>query len=243
MVLGTRPLDRSGERKGKGSDGFVLFPAEIIVHLLSGKKIPYETGSWVPYFVKMLDDQDIRDGLTDSAESDNVRSRRLASRPVDPREVVAEEDADREVGRSTTAGAEKRRTRRAQPTTDREADNAPDESGPTEPKPHRPFPLEDYIGQVLSGNILTRAEVRRRYPYIFFMALLMLLYIANGYHIQKLHRRHDKLTAQLKELRSRSLTLSSIRMTATRQSEIVKELQERGIPLHESLIPPQVIDK
>lgn len=117
------------------------------------------------------------------------------------------------------------------------------ETPPSSRKRRRPFRLEEYAGQVLSGNILTRAEVRRQYPYIFFMALLMLLYIANGYHIQKLHRRHDKLTEQIKELRSRSLTLSSIRMTATRQSSIIQELKARNIPLRESLTPPKVIEQ
>jgi len=32
-------------------------------------------------------------------------------------------------------------------------------------------------------------------------------------------------------------------MTATRQSEIIKELEARGIPLQESLTPPKIIDK
>lgn len=106
----------------------------------------------------------------------------------------------------------------------------------------RPW-VERNVAQVLSGNILTRAEVRRMYPYVLFIAVLMFLYIANGYHIQKLHRRHDRISEQIKELRSRSLTLSSIRMTATRQSEIIKELEARGIPLQESLTPPKIIDK
>ncbi|MFQ8803817.1 MAG: FtsL-like putative cell division protein [Alistipes indistinctus] len=75
------------------------------------------------------------------------------------------------------------------------------------------------MAQVLSGNILTRAEVRRMYPSsCCFIAVLMFLYIANGYHIQKLHRRHDRISEQIKELRSRSLTLRRSRMTATRQS-------------------------
>lgn len=103
--------------------------------------------------------------------------------------------------------------------------------------------FERNLAQVLSGSILTRVEVRRMYPYVLFIVVLMFLYIANGYHIQKLHRRHDRLTEQVKELRSRSLTLSSIRMTQTRQSEIIKQLEERGIPLEESLTPPKIIDK
>ena len=111
------------------------------------------------------------------------------------------------------------------------------------PKVKGPSWFERNLAQVLSGSILTRVEVRRMYPYVLFIVVLMFLYIANGYHIQKLHRRHERLTEQVKELRSRSLTISSIRMTQTRQSEIIKQLEERGIPLEESLIPPKIIDK
>ena len=111
------------------------------------------------------------------------------------------------------------------------------------PKVKGPSWFERNLAQVLSGSILTRVEVRRMYPYVLFIVVLMFLYIANGYHIQKLHRRHDRLIEQVKELRSRSLTISSIRMTQTRQSEIIKQLEERGIPLEESLIPPKIIDK
>ena len=98
------------------------------------------------------------------------------------------------------------------------------------------------VSSVMWGKCF-RAEVRRQYPYVLFMALLMFLYIANGFHIQKLHRRHDRLTEQVKELRARSLTVSSLRMISTRQSEIIRELELRGIPLEESLSPPKVIEK
>lgn len=115
---------------------------------------------------------------------------------------------------------------------------------PFEEEPLRgPSRLERYVGQILSGSILTRAEVRRQYPYVLFTAVLMFLYIANGFHIQKLHRRHEKLTAQVKELRARSLTVSSLRMISTRRSEILRRLEERGIPLDESVAPPKIIDK
>lgn len=126
-----------------------------------------------------------------------------------------------------------------------ENDAAEDEtaSAGDSPKIKGPSWFERNLAQVLSGSILTRVEVRRMYPYVLFIVVLMFLYIANGYHIQKLHRRHDRLTEQVKELRSRSLTISSIRMTQTRQSEIIKQLEERGIPLEESLTPPKIIDK
>lgn len=111
-------------------------------------------------------------------------------------------------------------------------------------KPERRISVWDkYIGEIISGSILTKAEVRRQYPYILFMAVLMFLYIANGYNMQKLHRNNELLSDQVKELRARSLTMASMRMTATRQSEIIKELKKRGIPLIEATEPPVVIDK
>lgn len=106
-----------------------------------------------------------------------------------------------------------------------------------------PSRFERHVKQILSGSILTNAEVQKHYPYILFMVLLAFLYIANGFHMQKLHRQHDRLTAQVKELRARSLTLSSQRMIATRQSEIIRAVEERGIPLEELLAPPKIIDK
>lgn len=107
----------------------------------------------------------------------------------------------------------------------------------------RPSRFERYVRRVISGSILADAEVQKHYPYVLFMAVLMFLYIANGFHTQKLHRQHERLTARVKELRAQSLTISSQRMIATRQSEIIRELEERGIPLDELVSPPKIIDK
>lgn len=94
----------------------------------------------------------------------------------------------------------------------------------------------------ISGNILRAPEVRRSFPYALFVALLMFLYIVNGYHTQKLNRRNNRLTEQVKELRAKSLAYSELRMTATRRSRIIEELHRRGIILNESLTPPKVVE-
>mgnify|MGYP006068725209 FL=1 len=94
----------------------------------------------------------------------------------------------------------------------------------------------------MSGGILRQPEVRRNLPYGLFVAFLMFLYIANGYHTQKLHRRYARLNAEVKELRTRSVSMTERRMTATRQSEIIRTLKERNIPLQESLVPPKVVE-
>ncbi len=94
----------------------------------------------------------------------------------------------------------------------------------------------------LSGSLLRRPDVLRKLPYVFFILLLMLLYIATGYYTQQLNRRYAQLNNEVKELRTKSLSINEMRMTATRQSEIIKRLQEAGIDLRESVTPPQVVE-
>ena len=98
------------------------------------------------------------------------------------------------------------------------------------------------MGSVMSGSILRHPQVRHKLPYALFIALLMFLYIMNGYHIQKLHRKHTRLNEEVKELRVRSLSFTERRMKATRQSEILNELERRGINFKESVTPPMIIE-
>ncbi|MDR0954609.1 MAG: ABC transporter permease, partial [Rikenellaceae bacterium] len=65
-----------------------------------------------------------------------------------------------------------------------------------------------------------------------------ILYIANGYYSYTLNNRYDRLNSEVKQLRTRSLSLSELRMTATRQSEIIRALREQGIEMRESVTPP-----
>lgn len=99
------------------------------------------------------------------------------------------------------------------------------------------------IMSVLSGNILSRSEARRTYPYLIFIAFLALLYIANIFSMQRLHTRHDKLNLEVKELRAKSLMVAADKMEITRQSNIMKEVEKRKLPLKESLEPNKVIRK
>lgn len=94
---------------------------------------------------------------------------------------------------------------------------------------------------VLSGNILSKSEVTRAYPYMIFVACLMFIYIANVFRTQYIYREHAQLTEQVKELRAKSMTIASDKMRATQQSNIMVELRRRGIPLRESLTPNKVI--
>ncbi len=99
------------------------------------------------------------------------------------------------------------------------------------------------LGAFLSGNILSRSEVRRAYPYMIFVVAFMFLYIYNAFRTQYVYREHADLTEQVKALRSKSITIASEKMQATRQSNIIEELKRRRIPLRESLTPNKVIPR
>ena len=136
------------------------------------------------------------------------------------------------------AGADRKERQDREETPDPVSESAPEEEIPAPPSRWK-----EYVGSLLSGNILSKTEVRRLYPYMLFLAFLMLLYISNVFRMQQLYRRHEALTKEVKELRAKSLTISAMRMNSTRQSEIIRELEVRGIDLQESLVPPKVIGK
>ncbi len=98
------------------------------------------------------------------------------------------------------------------------------------------------LSQIFSGRFLTHQRVERHYPFVIYIFFLMFLYISQGYYVQSLHRQHKRLTAEIEELRVRSLTFASERMSATRRSAIVEALEEHGIELEESLTPPKIIE-
>ena len=95
----------------------------------------------------------------------------------------------------------------------------------------------------LSGDILSKSEVKRYYPYAVFLVVLAFLYITHIFSVQQLYREHSKLTSEIKDLRAKSLTITSYKMQATRHSNIIKMLDERGSELQESLTPNVVIEK
>ena len=96
---------------------------------------------------------------------------------------------------------------------------------------------------IMSGDVFSRDEFQSKIPYIVFVSLLSILYIYNGFYMNSLHDRNAKLAKQVKDLRAKSMTMKAIRMSSTRQSQIISEIQERGLPLEESLIPPRVISR
>ncbi len=98
------------------------------------------------------------------------------------------------------------------------------------------------IGQFFTGGVLSQDEFTQRLPVIVYVVFLMLLYIANGFHVQHKHSELDRISDELKQLKTQAVTSSAVRMTLTRRSEIERLLRERNIPLSPDGVPPHIIE-
>lgn len=92
---------------------------------------------------------------------------------------------------------------------------------------------------VVSGNFLSREETMRFLPFLLFISLLAVIYIANGYYAEAKMRKQNKLTEELKELRSEYIITKSDLMFISKQSEVAKAALAMG--LKESVVPPKKI--
>jgi len=94
---------------------------------------------------------------------------------------------------------------------------------------------------LVDGTLLTRNFVIKQLPFFFFLFLLGLTYISNRYHAEKVRKNISGLKNELKELRAEALYTSSELMKLGRQTEVVRELGEKGLDLKESVQPPKKI--
>jgi hypothetical protein len=92
---------------------------------------------------------------------------------------------------------------------------------------------------VLDGTVLANNSVLKGIPFVFYVALLIVFYIANTYYAEKKIIEIEKIKKELKELRSENITSKSKLMYYSRQSEVIKRIDLYGIK--ESLIPPRKI--
>lgn len=76
-------------------------------------------------------------------------------------------------------------------------------------------------------------------PFIFFLMVLALVYIANSYQAEKTIREIDGISKELKTLRTEHITGSSELMLLSKQSEVAKAVSYHG--LAESVEAPMKI--
>lgn len=96
--------------------------------------------------------------------------------------------------------------------------------------------LAKALGGVFSGTFLANEKNFKHVPFILFLAVMAISYIAYGYYADNTIREVNKITNELKELRSQFIYTKSELMFASKQSEVAKSAELIG--LKEPIVPP-----
>ena len=96
------------------------------------------------------------------------------------------------------------------------------------------------LSSVFSGTFLINEKTLSHLPFILFLTLLAIFYIANGYYADDKIREFNSVSNQLKELRSEYISTKSDLMFASKQSQVAKATEALG--LKESIVPPFKIE-
>ncbi len=109
------------------------------------------------------------------------------------------------------------------------------EFDPSIEEKEKSFSLRD----LLDGNVLTRKAVLKQSRFIFLLVLLAFSSIANRNHSEKTVIRLNRLQNDVKEMRAKSITISSDLVRISRQSEVVRLVNRYELGLEENLDPPK----
>lgn len=99
------------------------------------------------------------------------------------------------------------------------------------------------VKDLLNGNIFSQEGFSSQVPYFLFLAFIAVVYIANQYKYEKLVKKSQELQIEVKNLRAESITTASQLMFISKQSEVAKMVEAKGLGLEESVVPPKKISK
>jgi hypothetical protein len=100
------------------------------------------------------------------------------------------------------------------------------------------IPARSLFKDLISGSTVTDKIILKNLGYIMMLTLLGTLYIANRFHAEKLTREAARLSREVRDLRSESLSTSADLMEASKQSEVLKLIRDHNLELEELREPP-----
>jgi hypothetical protein len=107
-----------------------------------------------------------------------------------------------------------------------------------EEKPANEFP-DNFLTQLFTNGIFNAESATRALPFLFFLALLGMIYIANRHLAEKNIRDIDKISKEVKELSWDYKTTKAELAYKSTLTEVAKRADTLGIK--ESFQPPQKI--
>ena len=98
------------------------------------------------------------------------------------------------------------------------------------------------IRDILNGEILSKNFLRKQYRLIIMIAILAFWYVDNRYTCETQLAKEIELKKEIQDLKYESLTISAELMDISRQSNVLKMVNENGLNLIQSTTPPIVIE-
>ena len=92
---------------------------------------------------------------------------------------------------------------------------------------------------LIDGNVLTRKAVLKQSRFILLLVMIAFFSIANRNHAEKTMIQLNRLQSDVKELRARSISISSELVRISRQSEVKQLVNRYDLGLEENLEPPK----
>lgn len=97
------------------------------------------------------------------------------------------------------------------------------------------------VASVVSGSFLSTESTIKNFPFIFFLSFLAICYIANGYYTDDQVRKVNRLTGEIKELRTQYIVVKDSLVIKSKQTEVAKALALMQTGIKESVVPPKKI--
>jgi len=107
-----------------------------------------------------------------------------------------------------------------------------------EPRPKKRTVVQPLF-DVLNGRFLSGQKFLDQLPFVLYLCMLAIVYIAYGYFTESTVKQIYRVDAELKELKSEYLTSQSELQQIRQQSNIADAI--RGLGLTESVTPPRKI--
>ena len=95
----------------------------------------------------------------------------------------------------------------------------------------------------LNGDRFRSKRFREQYPLIGLIVGLIFLYILTGYQAVKQQHRLTDTKKEMLDAKFRYMTISAQLTNATRQSQVMEALKEKGSTLQENRIPPTKVGR
>jgi hypothetical protein len=113
----------------------------------------------------------------------------------------------------------------------------------TATKPSKPVKkgvLAKGLSKIFGGSFLSDERTIQHVPFILFLAFIAILYIANGYYADDKIREVNRVSNEIKELRTEYISSKSDLMFMSKQSQVALAVDTLG--LKEPVVAPMKIE-